>query len=276
MEPDAKQQQVHDALLAALAEVDAMCRTHGVAYWLDGGSLLGAVRHAAPIPWDDDIDLCMLRHDLDRFLTVAPGRLGPGLTVRTPADDPHVAVSAKVYLEGTHITGDYARIHHLPGTRHDGLFLDIVVLDPVSRSPVVRKVERVLSGLVGARPWASAMSRSPAVTSRRRRLRWAVVAYMPLPLVDLVRRRLLRRAASRSGDLLGPRADGLHYERTFPRDVVFPLSEVAFGGLTVSAPCDPDAYLRIQYGADYLTPPPAAERRSHGTADVAGYGGEAS
>jgi lipopolysaccharide cholinephosphotransferase len=275
MEPDAHQQGVHDALLGALAEVDAVCREHDIPYWLDGGSLLGAVRHAAPIAWDDDIDLCMLRDDLDRFLALAPHKLPPGLTVQTPEDDPYVAVSAKVYVEGTHITDDYARVHRLPGTRHDALFLDIVVLDPVSRSRAVRRVERVLSGLVGARPWASEMARSPAVTSRRRRLRWTVVAHTPRPIVALLRRVLLRRARSRPGDLLGPRADGLHRARTFPRDAIFPLRDVPFGGLTVSAPRDPDAYLRIQYGPDYLTPPPVAARRSHGTADVAGHGGGA-
>jgi lipopolysaccharide cholinephosphotransferase len=259
--------RVHRTLLDALHAVDAVCGELGVDYWIDGGTLLGAVRHGAPIPWDDDVDLCMLRPDFERFAARAAAALGPGYTFATPVDDPHVAVSGKVFVNGTHIDNDYARRHRLPGTAHDGLFVDIMVLDPVSRFRAVRRAERVLSGLVGARPWAAAMARSPelaAPSGTLRRLRWTAVARAPRRLVDAVERHLLRRARTRRSDLLGPRLGGLHRERTFRRADVFPLQRIEFGGLSVCAPRDPAAYLRAQYGPDYLTPPPAGARRTHG------------
>ena len=52
--------------------MDNVCRKHGLDYWLGFGTLLGAVRHGGFIPWDDDIDLVILRHDYNKLIEVLP------------------------------------------------------------------------------------------------------------------------------------------------------------------------------------------------------------
>ena len=61
-------QEMQQVYLELLQDFDGMCQHHGLRYDLAGGSLLGAVRHAGFIPWDDDIDVCVPRPDYERML----------------------------------------------------------------------------------------------------------------------------------------------------------------------------------------------------------------
>ena len=55
--------------------IDNVCCKHNIDYWLGFGTLLGAVRHGGFIPWDDDIDLVILREDYNKLIEILPDEL---------------------------------------------------------------------------------------------------------------------------------------------------------------------------------------------------------
>ena len=70
--PLRRQQMV---MLEMVTVLDKICKKHDIPYFLYGGTLLGAFRHNGFIPWDDDLDVAMMRQDYKRLMKVLPAKL---------------------------------------------------------------------------------------------------------------------------------------------------------------------------------------------------------
>lgn len=64
------QEETKSIQLEILDVVADFCEKHAIRYWLDSGTLLGAIRHKGYIPWDDDVDIGMLRPDFEHFIKI--------------------------------------------------------------------------------------------------------------------------------------------------------------------------------------------------------------
>ena len=91
-------------MLEILKAVDAICRKHQIDYWLDAGTLLGAVRHKGFIPWDDDIDIAIRREDYPRMREILQQELPENLVfVDWTTDKNFFDACGRVKMRSTHI-----------------------------------------------------------------------------------------------------------------------------------------------------------------------------
>ena len=74
-------------MLDILLVVDKIFRKHHIEYWLDGGTLLGAVRHGGFIPWDDDLDINVRVSDISRIRKVLQSELPKNLCYQDVTTD---------------------------------------------------------------------------------------------------------------------------------------------------------------------------------------------
>lgn len=104
-------------MLELLEVIDVICRKHQIPYWLSSGTLIGAARHKGFIPWDDDLDIEMLRSDYLRLLKVLPQELPDNLALQTNETDPnYIFIYGKLRDKDSHLeeTNSYDRISIIP------------------------------------------------------------------------------------------------------------------------------------------------------------------
>lgn len=77
-------EKLHKVQLDMLKDIDTICKKHQITYFAVSGTALGAVRHKGYIPWDDDIDIAMMRNDYLKLLKVAKEEFGDKYTLFSP------------------------------------------------------------------------------------------------------------------------------------------------------------------------------------------------
>lgn len=231
---------IHIRLLDALKNI---CDEHGLVYWIDFGTLLGAHLHQDFIPWDDDIDVSMPMRDYKKFLAFAEKELPSDIFLQTPKTDP----GYKQYFAKLRDCNSTLLEHHETGKEpyHHGIYIDIFP------SVFYPKMPRILRKIL---VYATLRTREKAfVLSKHVFLNYP--AYLVCKLIWWLLSPLNSNVFAQT-----PEDNGYFY--AMPLSYLYPLKDIKFAGKFYPAPNKVHEYLTVLY-KDYTPTPPVETRVSH-------------
>ncbi|MGF7184762.1 lipopolysaccharide cholinephosphotransferase [Desulfitispora alkaliphila] len=121
-------EKLKDIELEILIHIDKLCKQHNLKYYLVGGTLLGAIRHKGFIPWDDDIDIGMMRDDYNKLIQILIEEKSNKYFVQNFNTDPeYPRYITKVRVNGTQFMEGHLENYNM----HHGIFIDIFPLDKI-------------------------------------------------------------------------------------------------------------------------------------------------
>ena len=243
--------QHQQALRSLLEEFDRVCKKLNISYMLFAGTMLGAVRHQGFIPWDDDLDVIMLRRDYERFLKDAPTVLNEERFFLQKEFSEHWPLFfSKLRLNGTTCLEKY---HPRDPACHQGVYMDIFPLDNAAGGKLGRKLQFYASKVVIAK---GLYARGYDTDSRGKKLFMHLCRLLPGKLFW----KLATGGKENSPmvhSFFGAASD--FGKNVYPRVWFARSTELPFEGKSYPVPADYDCLLRHLYG-DYRRIPTEAER----------------
>lgn len=256
-------EQIHAAGQEILDEFVRICKENGLTYYLVAGSLLGAVRHKGPIPWDDDIDVAMPRKDLDRFeqLMLEKEHTRPLFHLHSYANDPNF----RLFLVRLNKRGTCYSLHHEKNVelRFKELWIDIFPLDdaPVPEDRAFRiagKKIAVLKRMVNNKVRVNCSG-----MSLRGKLLHAALSVVPFKLLKKQTEKLMKKWNGKTDACYVGWASHYHFlKQTMPQNWYIPAVKVQYNDKLYNAPGQWDKVLTQLYG-NYMELPPPEKRVGH-------------
>lgn len=251
--PDMK--KVRSIQMELLQKVLEVCKKYDLNIWVDGGTLLGTVREHGYIPWDDDIDLFMLREDYDKLLSVASVEFKkPFFFQNAYTDVLYPRGHSQVRYDGTAAIMK-SEVHC---RYHQGIFIDIFVYDalPLDEKCLnnrLRSISMYYKLLYTYIYGGNARGLAEGVKRIVSKIYFSIFSFVgTFAKYD----ELCRHMPGKVSDVVSCPAFSTSVARRIRRDKSWLTDTVymPFENISVPVPIGYDGILRNQYGNDYMTP----------------------
>lgn len=266
---DERLEQLHRVLLSMLKDFAALCERNDLRWFVAFGTAIGALRDKGFIPWDDDVDICMPREDLDRLVNIvqndASGRYG---IMNSQVNGKYPLATTRLTLNGTEFRDAALQTVEFESC----IFLDLFPLDNVPddeklyrkqawRAWLANKLSIARS--VGDPYIAGGGLRAFVLRTGTKAMR-GVLRLPGLRSIDL-NAISLREQTRYNGEptrRIGFLCDTDRLGHTYDRDDLFPVRLASFEDMLVPIAFRAEKLLSAFYG-DYMTPPPSDQRQEH-------------
>ena len=261
--------KLQNTQLGILKDFISVCEKHNLRYFVQGGTLIGVIRHKGFIPWDDDVDVNMPREDYNKFLSIIEEEMGDTYKILTPLVDNNYACNV------THLQKKGTKF--VPYVSKDMkcdlcIDIDIFPMDkvPADRKKAQRQLKRTwflskLLFLCGTGEPIIPLNGVAKVIAAM----ICKMAHMGLKMLHISPRMVyqaLQKESTRYNDtdstVWNTFEDACASKTYLYEHEMFPTEKMPFEGVMVDVPKGYDAYLTRAFG-DYMQLPPVEKRVNH-------------
>ncbi len=258
-EQDIMTKAIQQKMLGIMVYFKQFCEENGLVFSLAGGSCLGAVRHKGFIPWDDDVDIFMLRDDYEKL---------PDLWNRFADTERYSCVRSddkiNIHHTATEIKDNnttFINRHCVDCDVHQGVMIDIIPLDAVPKGKFARLMQMVYS-------MAYCCFNFQRLPEHKSRFTYILTKFaLGIIRSDKARYKIWKFCEKQVSkysvdehDTVASFGEGATIMRQyFPKKWFTEPVMAEFEGVHMPIPADPDKYLTISYG-NYMQLPPDEER----------------
>ncbi len=260
---DNQRSEVKKAELLILKELNRICQKHNIKYMLCYGSLIGAIRHGGYIPWDDDLDVCMLRKDYIRFKEICKSELKDDFFYQCQETDPeYFHLLDKIRLNGTVFRESFLSKYKI----HHGIYLDIFPVDYIPDNKLLRIIQYYKLHFYRTGLMAKYLMLGARKGKKKILFAFLRGLYFFFPIKYLYKK--AQETAMKYDDKPRKKATcffgAYHKKDTFDANVYEDLEQHTFENIMIWIPKEYDVYLRTIYG-DYTKLPPKEQQNTNHT-----------
>ncbi len=250
-------------LLDSMKEIHSFLVQNSITYYIIAGTFLGSIRHGGFIPWDDDIDIAMMREDYEKFTKIAPQQLNPQkyFIQNSKSDVDFWYPLSRICIKDTFL--DYAPESHLHYCKN--VYIDVFPLDNVPEDLVCQNMqEKRLKRLIRLAHYKY-YSILPHNNSFQIFLKWLIsktLSFYPLRSVEDKIQKEMTRFKDMDTKCVCSMASHYSYKKqTMPRDYYAPPRLYKFEDTELYGPSKAEEYLSQLYGDHYMSIPEKDKRR---------------